>query len=146
MKELIIGNQAFQRAASLYIRYSVFVLEKHIKRDEEFDDKDVSDTCYAVLYDHSEPVSTARFLPEIATEARITRVATLSKHRGKGYGAQIIRAMEKYAQKEGYHVLVIHSELSAKSFYETLGYKAKGQVYLEDGQACQTLEKHIGDS
>ncbi|MGT2886984.1 GNAT family N-acetyltransferase [Streptococcus didelphis] len=143
MVKLILGNQPFQRAASLYIRYCVFVLEKGIDKEEEFDGFDEKDSIYAVVYDGEKPVSTGRFLPQTAYEARLTRIATLKEYRGLGYGAQIIQSLEKLAKTKGYQRLVIHSELTAKSFYESLGYQACSDTYIEDGEICQTLEKNI---
>jgi len=135
--KLLVNHLPYQRAASLYIRFSVFVIERNIKMEEEFDDNDEQDTIYAVLYDGKQPVSTGRFLPETQTEARLTRIATLKGYRGNGYGTKIIIALD------GYHYLTIHAELTAKDFYQTLGYQATGDIYMEDGEACQTLEKYL---
>ncbi|HEL0066635.1 TPA: GNAT family N-acetyltransferase [Streptococcus equi subsp. zooepidemicus] len=143
MTRVIVGNQPFQRAASLYIRYQVFVLERQIDRQDEFDYFDDNDRVYAVLYDGDQPVSTARFLPTAEDQARLTRVATLSQHRGRGYAAQVIKALEHYAKEQHYKRLVIHSELSAQSFYEGIGYQAFGEPYYEDGEPCQSLEKYL---
>ncbi|HEK9982354.1 GNAT family N-acetyltransferase [Streptococcus equi subsp. zooepidemicus] len=143
MTRVIVGNQPFQRAASLYIRYQVFVLERQIDRQDEFDCFDDNDRVYAVLYDGDQPVSTARFLPTAEDQARLTRVATLSQHRGRGYAAQVIKALEHYAKEQHYKRLVIHSELSAQSFYEGIGYQAFGEPYYEDGEPCQSLEKYL---
>lgn len=143
MTRVIVGNQPFQRAASLYIRYQVFVLERQIDRQDEFDCFDDNDRVYVVLYDGDQPVSTARFLPTAEDQARLTRVATLSQHRGRGYAAQVIKALEHYAKEQHYKRLVIHSELSAQSFYEGIGYQAFGEPYYEDGEPCQSLEKYL---
>lgn len=118
--KLLVNHLPYQRAASLYIRFSVFVIERNIKMEEEFDDNNEQDTIYAVLYDGKQPVSTGRFLPETQTEARLTRIATLKGYRGNGYGTKIIIALENYAKENGYHYLTIHAELTAKDFYQTL--------------------------
>lgn len=143
MKTLKVGSQPYQRAASLYVRYSVFVLEKDIKKEDEFDNNDEKGIVYSVLYEDELPVSTGRFLAETETEARLTRIATLPNYRGKGYGAQVIHSLEKYAIKKGFERLVIHSELTAKSFYESIGYQAFGDIYIEDRKECQSLQKQI---
>ncbi|WNZ93386.1 GNAT family N-acetyltransferase [Streptococcus iniae] len=141
MVRLIVGNQPFQRATSLYIRFSVFVLERKIKMEDECDANDNCKTIYAVLYDGNQPVSTGRFLPETTDQARLTRIATLKDYRGKGYGGKVIQALERHARAEGYTRLVIHAELTAKSFYESIGYQLFGHEYEEDGEICQSLAK-----
>ncbi|WP_369911874.1 GNAT family N-acetyltransferase [Streptococcus merionis] len=138
-----IGCEPYLRAASLFIRYTVFVLEKGIAAEDEFDQNDEKGTIYAVLYRDQMPVSTARFLPQSEKQARLTRVATLKDERSKGYGAQIIQALEQYARDEGFEHLVIHSELTARAFYEKIGYKPFGSIYEEDGEPCQSLEKYL---
>ncbi|MBY5033948.1 GNAT family N-acetyltransferase [Streptococcus gallolyticus] len=141
MKKLVVGAGAYQRAASIHVRYQVFVLEGSIPKEEEFDQNDHEDTIYAVMYEGENPVSTARFLPLNNQEARITRVATCKKQRGLGYAGEVVTALEDYAVQHGIHRLIIHSELAAKSFYESIGYQAYGEVYMEDGVPCQSLEK-----
>ncbi|MET3558362.1 putative GNAT family N-acyltransferase [Streptococcus rupicaprae] len=141
MVKTIVGSEPFQRAASLYIRFQVFVIDKKMDMADEFDGHDEAGTVYAVVYDGNRPLATGRFLPETDTCARLTRIATLAPHRGQGYGTLVMDALENHAKKEGFKELVIHSELTAKSFYEGLGYVAFGPRYLEDGEPCQSLNK-----
>lgn len=143
MVKVIVGQEPFQRAASLYLHFCVFVLERNIAMADEFDANDEKGTVYAVVYDDDQPVSTGRFLAETKTEARLTRIATLADYRGQGYGAKVIEALETYARQEGFRQLTIHSELTAQTFYESLGYQAYGPKYLEDGEYCQSLVKTI---
>lgn len=67
MVTLKVGAEAFQRAASLYIRFHVFVLERGIDMADEFDSHDEKGTVYAVAYDGKQPVSTGRFLLSLKT-------------------------------------------------------------------------------
>ncbi|SUN46707.1 histone acetyltransferase HPA2-like protein [Streptococcus dysgalactiae] len=91
MVKVIVGQEPFQRAASLYLRFCVFVLERNIAMVDEFDANDEKGTVYAVVYDDDQPVSTGRFLAETKTEARLTRIATLADYRGQGYGAKVMK-------------------------------------------------------
>ncbi len=142
-EELLIGSEEWQRAASIYVRYQVFVLERGIERSDEFDQFDEKGRVYANLFIDGRPVSTGRFLPEDQETARLTRIATLPQYRGVGYGSKIIRILEEYAREAGYLRLVIHSELTAKGFYESLGYQPISDIYQEDGVDCQSLAKTI---
>lgn len=143
MIKLLVETEPFQRAASLFIRYQVFVLEGDIDLKDEFDGLDGDETVYAVIYDDELPVSTGRFIQENDETARLTRIATRKEYRGKGFAAEIITALEKYAQEHGFKHLVIHSELTAKTFYEGIGYQAFGPIYQEDQVDCQSLEKYL---
>lgn len=55
----------------------------------------------------------------------------------------ILNSLEVYARQAGFQQLDIHSELTAKTFYESLGYQASSEMYQEDGEWCQTLTKLI---
>ncbi|VHC75875.1 acetyltransferase [Streptococcus pyogenes] len=110
---------------------------------DKFDANDETRTVYAVVYDDEQPVSTGRFLAETKTEARLTRIVTLADYCGCGYGAKVTEALETYTRREGFYQLTIHSELTAQTFYESLGYQAYGPKYLEDGEYCQSLVKTI---
>nr|AAN76307.1 unknown [Streptococcus suis] len=92
-----IGSEEWQRAASIYVRYKVFVLERGIAKEDEFDQNDTEERVYANLFIGEEPVSTGRFLPVGPGQARLTRIATLPNFRGKGYGKMIISSLEAYA-------------------------------------------------
>ena len=76
--ELVIGSEPWHRACSMYVRYRVFVMEKSIAREDEFDQYDEVGRSYANLLVHSEPVSTGRFLLTESGTARLTRIATLA--------------------------------------------------------------------
>ncbi|VGQ29707.1 GNAT family N-acetyltransferase [Streptococcus pyogenes] len=108
---------------------------------DKFDANDETRTVYAVVYDNDQPVSTGQFLAETKIEARLTRIATLADYRGQGYGAKVIEALETYARQEGFRQLTIHSELTAQTFYENLGYQTYGPKCLEDGEYCQSILK-----
>lgn len=143
MMKLVVGSEPFQRAASLFVRYQVFVLEGKIDLRDEFDSLDSDGTVYAVIYDDELPVSTGRFIPESDEKARLTRIATRKEYRGQGFAAEIIHALETFARERGFKHLVIHSELTAKTFYESVGYQAFGPIYQEDQVDCQSLEKYL---
>ena len=100
-------------------------------------------SAYANLLVHGEPVSTGRFLLTESGTARLTRIATLAPHRGKGYAREIIQKLEEYAKNTNVLCINIHSELTSKTFYEMLGYQPTSEIYLEDGEWCKTLTKNL---
>lgn len=136
-----IGKESWQRAAAYYVRMSVFVIERSIALEDEFDDLDTDETIYSVLYDGSLPVATGRFIKENQETCRLTRIATLKEYRGQHLGAKIIRSLEEKAIREGFKQAVIHSELTALPFYQKQGYLVTSDIYEEDGVPCQTLSK-----
>ena len=81
--ELVIGSEPWHRACSMCVRYRVFVMEKTIAREDEFDQYDEVGRVYDNLLVHGEPVSTGRFLLTESGTARLTRIATLAHTVGR---------------------------------------------------------------
>lgn len=139
----LLNNRPWQRAAACFVRMNVFVLERGIAIADEFDEKDVDGTTYAVAYKDNLPVATARFIKIDEQIAQITRVATLKEYRGCHLGSKLIQLMEDHADSQDVVKLDIHAELTAVEFYEKNGYIQSSEVYLEDGVECQTLTKKL---
>ncbi|MBP1047387.1 GNAT family N-acetyltransferase [Enterococcus sp. BWM-S5] len=139
----VINNTSWQRAAALFVRMNVFVLERNIAIEDEFDENDTDGTTYAVAYKDNLPVATARFTQVNETAAKITRVATMKEYRGFHLGSKLIQLMEEHADSMGVTTLDIHSELTAVEFYKKCGYVLSSEIYLEDGVECQTLTKQL---
>ncbi|WP_155286177.1 GNAT family N-acetyltransferase [Lacticaseibacillus zhaodongensis] len=142
-RELVIGGQPWQRAASIWVRMNVFVIERGIALQDEFDANDEKGVTYAVIYEDQRPIACGRFLREGEDAGRLTRIATLADYRGQHLGSQIIAALERHAQSLHIKNLSIHAELTAVSFYTRLGYRNASPVYLEDGVACRTLVRQL---
>ena len=70
-------------------------------------------------------------------------MATAEKVRGKGYGIQLVKALEEYAAKNGMTSILLHSRHYAAGFYEKLGYKITSDVFQEVGMDHFAMEKEI---
>lgn len=143
---LHMGSEKWHQASAFFVRMEVFVLERNIPLQDEFDDLDTDERVYAVIYDGDKPVATGRIIQEEETIVRPGRIAVLKEHRGKRLGEWIIKEIEAYSIKEGCTQSVIHGELSAAGFYEKLGYSRVSDVYEEDGVPCVTLKKDLDSS
>lgn len=139
--QLVVEGSKPIRAAAAYIRMTVFVIERGIALRDEFDDLDDDREVYAVLFDGITPVATCRYEQFDDQTLKIGRVATLPAYRGRGYGKQVLLAMENYGRRQGLTKSLIHSEVTAKGFYEKLGYSVTSSPFLEDGVPCVIVEK-----
>lgn len=138
-----LGKDPAHRAASIFIRMQVFVLEGQIAPEDEFDRNDNLNNLYAVAFDGELPVATNRLIIENETTARITRVATLKDYRHQHLGSRLLKAMEEKAAEMGIVELQIHSEVPAIPFYLANDYTIHSEEYFEDGVACRTLKKTL---
>jgi len=140
--ELVISNAPFNRAAALSLRQAIFVTERGIPRDVEFDDRDTADRVYVNLYqDTTHPVATLRLEPQSSQEMRFGRVCTRQDLRGQGLGRRLLSAAETWSRDHGYTTGVIHGEVSAQGFYEHCGYSIADGPFDEDGAPVVVLHK-----
>jgi len=47
---------------------------------------------------------------------------------GKGYGKKLMNFIENYAKKKGLKKVVLYPTITAKKFYEKIGYKPTGKI------------------
>ena len=114
------------------IRQAVFIREQGVPEDMELDEYDpLAD--HALAHQNGQYVATARLVRLDANSAQIGRMAVLVAFRGQGIGKAMLKKLIGLALSEGISSLVLHSQVSAISFYEKLGFKANGPTYQEAG-------------
>ncbi|WP_251423905.1 GNAT family N-acetyltransferase [Veillonella agrestimuris] len=113
------------------IRTDVFIEEQGF--EVEFDDID-DIAKFVLLSIDGKGIGTCRFFPgEEEGDAHIGRMAVRKEYRGQHLGAKIMIAAEAAIRKEGYKSCSLSAQAQARPFYETLGYAAEGEEYLDEG-------------
>ncbi len=125
---------------ALSVRRAVFIEEQQVSEEEEIDEHDrdegwLGDVVQMTAYLSGRPVSTGRMMPDTTSDAdaHIGRVAVLQELRGQGYGRQLMLALHDEARNRGYCRLRLGAQLHAIPFYESLGYVAQGDIFLDAG-------------
>ena len=123
---------------ALSVRRAVFIEEQQVSEDEEIDEHDrdggwLGDVVQMTGYLDGKPVVTGRMMADTTSDAdaHIGRVAVIEELRGKGYGKQLMIALHEEARKRGYRSLMLGAQLHAIPFYESLGYVARGDIFLD---------------
>ena len=137
-----IANTPERVEDAFAVRIAVFVVEQQIPRDEELDDLDVTAT-HAVGYLDGVPVAAGRLVLGDGY-AKVGRMAVLREHRGRGYGAAILEALEREASAGGVPQVRLSAQLHAAPFYEHAGYAREGDVYDEVGIPHVAMWKALG--
>lgn len=114
---------------AIRIRQEVFVDEQGFV--VEFDDRDSVST-HIVLYDGAVPVGVCRIVPESEGLCSIGRVAVSKPYRGRALGSEIMREAEAVARSRGIPEVFVSAQVRAMPFYESLGYIAEGEQYLDE--------------
>ncbi len=114
----------------LEIRLEVFVEGQDVPLDEEVDGLDEQCTHFLAHRDGA-PLGTARLRITAQGEARAERVAVLEAARGSGLGAAIMIMLQDTARERGHDEVMLHAQVAVIPFYERLGYRAEGAVFMD---------------
>ena len=117
------------------LRMKVFVQEQGVLESLEIDEQDPLSLHVAVLNALGNCVATARLLPSIDAYSRIGRMAVERQLRGTGLGSEVLLALIEHARQRGDQSILLHAQLSAKGFYEKVGFKPHGDAFEEAGIA-----------
>lgn len=124
---------------ALSVRRRVFIEEQQVPEDLEIDEHDADPatvtSCLHVLARlDGRPVATARLLlDEGDGHMHIGRVAVLADKRGLGLGRAVMLALHDLARERNATSITLGAQLQAIGFYERLGYRAYGDVFLDAG-------------
>lgn len=135
MKLISVKNND-ELSACLRIREEVFIKEKGVPQELEVD----SDDRLNGIFDHfliedesGVMVGTLRVRPLSKTEVKIGRFCFLREHRGKGYGAAVIKALVDRYRRHEFRSIVVDAKYTARGFYEKCGFAAVSDVFEEAG-------------
>jgi predicted GNAT family N-acyltransferase len=138
--KLAVVRTPQQLAEALAVRRAVFVEEQGVPLSEEIDEHDVvtgegGAAVHLLGRLDGRAVCTGRveLAGEPGASAHITRVAVRREHRGRGLGAQLMEALHAEARARGVRAAELNAQLQALGFYERLGYRAHGPVFLDAG-------------
>ena len=120
------------------IRNDVFTAEQQIDEDVDFDGQD-RDAVHVLVSYRSSYVGTGRML----TDGHIGRLAVLKDFRGRGLGAEAVRALIKEAENRGMDRVYLGAQKHALGFYEKLGFAAYGEPYVEANIEHVHMERFI---
>lgn len=111
------------------LRTRVFVYEQKVPAEVEWDGRDPQ--CLHVVAEsaNGDVIGTARVLPT----GQIGRMAVAAEWRGRGVGSALLEALMALAREHGIGEFFLHAQATAVPFYESRGFRAVGEAFLEAG-------------
>jgi N-acetylglutamate synthase-like GNAT family acetyltransferase len=76
---------------------------------------------------------------------RMRQVAVASNLQRSGIGTGMLVATEKKAREVGFSLLMLHARQEAVPFYERLGYRCKGEQFIEVGMPHRLMVKILNE-
>jgi len=110
------------------LRFEVFVGEQGVDPELEMDGLD-PDCIHAVAIEDQQVIACGR----MQADGHIGRIAVKGAFRRRGIGKAIMTALHQEAKNRGIAKVWLGSQVRATEFYENLGYKTEGEVFVEAG-------------
>lgn len=82
-------------------------------------------------------------VPEENGKMKMKQVAVENEWQGKGIGAKLVSAAEKFASEKGFSIMYCHARDTAVPFYKKLNYKRVGEMFEEVSIPHWEMEKGI---
>lgn len=119
------------------VRVKVFCCEWRIPESLEFDGRD-PDAQHVLAYDEEgeQPVATGRLL----MNGELGHVAVLIPQRSSEVGKEVVTALLDIAKQKQLDSVCITCALDAVDYYQGMGFKPLGNVFMEAGIARQKLQ------
>ena len=115
------------------IRTEVFQKEQGIATEIDFDGKD-NEADHIIAYFDEKPVGTMRIrYVDGGKIAKIERMAVLREFRGQSIGGQMMEYVFSYLKDKKIEKATLDAQEHAKKFYEKLGFKQEGEIFMEVG-------------
>jgi len=130
---ILTASRSREIEDSKSVRTTVFQQEQGISRELDFDSDESA--VHFVAYLGTNPIGAARFryLDLAKRTVKIERVAVLKEHRDKKVGKNIMNWIEGELRARQVEKATLHSQETAKGFYEKLGYEQEGEAFEEAG-------------
>lgn len=118
------------------VRVPVFVDEQHVDAREEFDEVDLVCRHILAVDASGRAIGTGR----IDERGKIGRMAVLKDWRAHGVGRKILQFAIDVAREQKMPRVYLYSQVTALGFYERIGFKAYGDLFMEAGIQHRSME------
>jgi len=135
---IVLGTWSSHAEGARMVREQVFLQERGIPAELEWDAWDASALHVLALDAQAQVIATGRLLTQGAA-GRIGRLAVLPEWRGKGVGQALLRRLLEAGLQHGLPSAFLHARQEASGFYEKSCFVQQGAPYLETGSPHVTM-------
>ena len=126
------------------IRQLVFVKGQGVPMSLEIDENEAYCLHFVLYGEKGQVAATCRILPnKDHSEATLQRMAVLPAYQEQNLGKLLLEDVIQFCQKQGFKRMVLHAQLTAKGFYDKLGFTCFGEEFEEAGIMHISMEKSL---
>lgn len=94
-------------------------------------------------FDDDQILGCCMLVPQDIQTIRLRQMAVVDDLQGKGIGRALMRFAENLARDQGFKNISMHARKNAVGFYEKMGYKSKGNEFIEVTIPHVIMEKKL---
>lgn len=142
MIKIIEVNSQDDFEKCLDIRTKVFIEEQNVPLELEMDGYDC-DALHLLLFYENIPCATLRVLFPSEDTAHVGRVCVLKEYRRHHLGTALMTYLEKILKESKIKHVELGAQYYIKCFYEKLGYKCDGDIFMDANIEHIMMKKDI---
>ena len=101
------------------------------------------DNMLIAAFEDERMLACCMLVEELPGTIRLRQMAVLNALQGKGIGRALMNFAENLARDRGYKIMRMHARANAIGFYEKVGYKVKGDQFMEITIPHYVMEKEL---
>lgn len=109
--------------------------------DEELEKEKAN--MHMAAYEDERMLGCCMLVEEDPQTVRLRQMAVVNDVQGKGIGRALMSFAENLARDRGYKKITMHARKNALGFYEKMGYKKKGEEFVEITVPHYVMEKEL---
>jgi ribosomal protein S18 acetylase RimI-like enzyme len=102
-----------------------------------------SDNMLIAAFEDERMLGCCMLVEEQPGTVRLRQMAVLNDLQGKGIGRALMNFAENIARDRGYKIVRMHARVNAIGFYEKVGYKVRGDQFVEVTIPHYVMEKEL---
>ena len=98
---------------------------------------------HIAAYEDDQMLGCCMLVEEDPQTVRLRQMAVINDLQGKGIGRALMQFAENLARDRGYKKITMHARKNASGFYEKMGYRKKGDEFVEITISHYVMEKEL---
>ncbi|MGD7652413.1 MAG: GNAT family N-acetyltransferase [Verrucomicrobiales bacterium] len=141
VREFRVDEPVYQESLDLRDRFLRIPLGLSIHDDDLTDE---GGQVHVGLFDGGELVASVILKDLGGGCGKLRQMVVEESRQGRGLGRRLIEGLEDVARSRGFSFIEMAARLTARGFYEALGYVAEGDVFPEVGIDHIRMVKRLG--
>jgi predicted GNAT family N-acyltransferase len=141
IQQITMGSDAYHQLLDL--RNRLLRAPLGMSLFEEDLSRDVNDVMITA-YEKDDLIGCVMLKPLNEKEVKLRAMAVDEKFQGKGIGRKLVEHAEDIAREKGFETIVLNARVTAKEFYNRMGYDTVSDEFIEVTIPHVAMQKHIG--